>query len=469
MHLDLSLHYRQGLAFRSKATEILYGGAAGGGKSHLMRASAIISSAAVPGLQTYLFRRNYDELISNHMEGPSGFPNMLAPWENAGLCSIIRSSPPEIRFWNGSKIYLRHCQHEDSVYKYQGTEIHQLLIDELTHWKAPMYRYLRGRCRVAGLDIPVQYKGQFPRILCGGNPGGIGHNWVKSFWINGADAMEIRKMSASEAGMLRQYIPAKLADNPSLLAGDPEYASRLMSLGDPALVRAMLEGDWDIVAGGMFDDIWRRDVHVIEPFDIPKGWKIDRSFDWGSAKPYSVGYWAEADGTQPQGFDRHIPKGTLFRIGEIYGAKGENEGVRHTNVEIAKTIKAFEKSKGWNVKPGPADSAIYDDSGGSSIAGDMEKEGVRFTPSQKGPGSRKQGWQQLRKRLKAATEPVMEEPGLLVFNTCKEFIRTVPVLPRDERDPEDVDTDAEDHIGDETRYRLTKVKRTVSTGKVSGI
>jgi hypothetical protein len=162
--INLSLHPKQGVALRSPATEVLYGGAAGGGKSHLMRVCAILWCAAIPGLQVYLFRRIREDLFKNHMEGPHGFRAVLAPWVNCKFCRIVDD---EIRFWNGSKIYLCHCKDEKDIYKYQGAEIHVLLIDELTHFTDTMYRFLRNRVRMVGLDLPRNYAGTFPRILCG--------------------------------------------------------------------------------------------------------------------------------------------------------------------------------------------------------------------------------------------------------------------------------------------------------------
>ena len=125
--LNINLHDKQQQAFDSEATEIMYGGAAGGGKSHLMRMSAITWCAEIPGLQVYLFRRIRDDLVKNHMEGPSGFREFLAGWVECGFCQIVED---EIRFWNGSKIYLCHCKDEKDRFKYQGAEIHLLLIDE---------------------------------------------------------------------------------------------------------------------------------------------------------------------------------------------------------------------------------------------------------------------------------------------------------------------------------------------------
>ena len=160
---------------------MLYGGAAGGGKSHLMRVAAIVWCAAIPGLQVYLFRRIRDDLIKNHMEGPKGFRSMLAGWS---LCDFVKIVDDEIRFWNGSKIYLCHCKDEKDIYKYQGAEIHVLLVDELTHFTETMYRFLRNRVRMVGVQLPSNYAGKFPRILAGANPGNIGHLWVKATFVD---------------------------------------------------------------------------------------------------------------------------------------------------------------------------------------------------------------------------------------------------------------------------------------------
>ncbi len=451
--LNLKLQRKQTIAFQSSATEILYGGAAGGGKSYLMRVAAIIWCSLIPGLQVYVFRRLFTDLWKNHMEGPSGFPALLAPWVAAKLVKI-NFSDNSIEFWNKSKIFLCHCQYEKDVLKYQGAEIHVLLVDELTHFTDKIYRFLRGRVRLAGLTIPPQFKGMFPRIICGSNPGAIGHNWVKFAFIDNAKEYEIRRMPKTEGGMLRQFIPARLEDNPALVKSDPDYDERLEGLGDPELVRAMREGDWDIVAGGMFDDLWKRHKHVIEPFEIPSSWTIDRSFDWGSSAPFSVGWWAESDGTKaPNG--RTYPRGTLFRIYEWYGWSGKpNVGCKMLAVEIARGILEREQEWGIKAKPGPADSSIFDTDNGVCIADDMADAGVRWTEADKSPGSRKNGAERLRKFLKAALQWPMESPGLFVFDRCTHFIRTVPVLPRDERHRDDVDTDAEDHVYDETRYKV---------------
>ena len=145
-----------------------------------MRVMAITFCSEIPNLQVYLFRRIHSDLVKNHMESTGGFRTLLAPWVNAGFVKIVDD---EIRFWNGAKIYLSHCLHEKDRFKYQGAEIHLLLIDELTHFSEVIYRFLRGRCRLGELDYPEKYKGMFPKILCGANPGNIGHLFVKQTFV----------------------------------------------------------------------------------------------------------------------------------------------------------------------------------------------------------------------------------------------------------------------------------------------
>lgn len=439
--IDIHLHPKQEEAFFSPATEILFGGSAGGGKSFLMRAAAISWCAEIAGLQVYLFRRIREDLVKNHMEGPKGLRAMLAPWAAAGGVQIVED---EIRFWNGSKIYLCHCKDAKDIYKYQGAEIHILLIDELTHWLEDMYRFLRNRVRMVGLMLPDAHKGAFPRILCSANPGNIGHQWVKTTFVD-AGPMSIRETPASEGGMLRQFIPARLDDNPSMAEDDPGYEARLSGLGSDALVKAMRDGDWTVVEGAFFD-CWSVARHVVRPFAIPESWMRFRSMDWGSARPFSIGWWAVAsDDTRVDG--RIIPRGAMVRYREWYGASAPNVGLRMTAAEVGRGIAAREK--GEKIAYGVLDPAAFAEDGGPSIA-EMLK--VSFIPADNkrvaGRGALG-GWDQVRGRLVGDADG---RPMLFVFSTCIDFIRTVPSLQHDRNRPEDIDTNMEDHAADEARY-----------------
>lgn len=459
--LDFHLHRKQGEAFLSEATEIFYGGAAGGGKSHLFRVASIIWALEIPGLQVYLFRRNYKELRQNHMDGEGAYPMLLQSWVDQKLVQINYSGM-RINFPNRSVIHLCHANNPDDVWNYLGVDIHVLILDELTQFHEWMYRVLRSRLRVGGLPVPEKYQGEFPRVLAASNPGGIGHNWVKKTFVDPMPPGEIHRAPDDEGGLLRQFIPALLTDNPTLRDNDPDYANRLKGLGDPAMVKAMLEGDWNIVSGGALDDVWTPSKHVIRTIDPPPHWKVVRSFDWGSSKPFSVGWTAIANGeemTLPDGRKWCPPAGTRIRLREWYGCVPgkSNTGLKLSATEVARKIKEKERAFGWNVDilPGGADSAIFSTDEGEDVASKMATVGVIFEKAPKGPGSRARRLEVLRDYLFSALESPMEDPGIFICDCCRDTIAQLPVLPRDSNKPDEVDTDAEDHIFDELTYELT--------------
>lgn len=464
--LRLEFQAKQYQALTLPATEILYGGAAGGGKSWMMRSAAILWCQYVPGLQVYLFRRKFPDLHKNHWVGPQSLPAMVAGLVLSGNARI-QSSALRIDFANGSKIHLCHCQHEKDLLNYQGAEIHVLMIDELTHFSQAQYAYLRNRVRMAGLKVGAQCPFAFPRILLGSNPGGAGHNWVKAAFIDPAPPLECWKTQPEEGGMVRAYVPAKYQDNAALMREDPGYPDRIRGLGNPELVRAMLEGDWNIVAGGMFDDVWDARRIVVPPRALPSGWRRSRSFDWGSSRPFAVLWFAQANGEAcADGWCP--PRGSLIVAAEWYGWNGKpNEGCRMLASEVARGIIERERAmgSGWPGCKGPADSAIWATQNGNCIADDMAGVGVRWDKADKGPGSRVNGWEQVRQHLKQAGT---ELPGLYIFETCRHLIRTVPTLPRDPLKDDDVDSDAEDHLADALRYRVAMPARTAGSVSLPG-
>lgn len=444
--LNLNLHHRQGEAFQSEANELLYGGAAGGGKSHLMRISAILWCSAIPGLQVYLFRRIRDDLVKNHMEGPKGFRAILAGWVECGFVTVVED---EIRFWNGSKIYLCHCKDEKDIYKYQGAEIHVLLIDELTHFTESMYRFLRNRVRMVGIAVPDEYKGVFPRILCGANPGNVGHLWVKTTFVDRGE-YTIKRTEKKEGGMLRQYIPARLEDNPSMTEDDPGYEDRLEGLGGESLVKAMRWGDWNVIEGAFFTE-WDVNKHILQPFAIPDDWLRFRSADWGSAKPFSVGWWAVASDEYRQG-GIVIPRGAMVRYREWYGCKEDtpDTGLKLTAEEVG--VGIAQRENGEKISYGVIDPAAYAEDGGPSIYSRIAAQGPFFRRAdnkrvtQRGAMG---GWDIMRQRLKGDIDG---NPMIFAFKTCFDSIRTIPVLQHDKDRAEDLNTKMEDHAADEWRY-----------------
>lgn len=461
---NLDLHPRQSLAFTTTATEVLYGGAAAAGKSHLLRACAIAWCAMIPGLKVGLFRRLYPDLKANHLEGPGSFYVLLAPWINSGHVRIIKG---EIIFWNGSRINLHHCQYESDVIKYQGAEFHVLLFDELTHFTEYQYKFIRGRLRAAaGLKIPKSLKGMFPRIMSGSNPGSLGHAWVKEMFVEPGE-MVINQMGEDEGGMRRQYIPGKLSDNPSITASDPGYVSRLMGLGDPVLVRAMLDGDWDIAAGAMFAEIWRKHLHVVDAFPIPIDWPIWMGADDGFASPASV-HWLTED-TRSK---------TKYCIAELYGAKMLPEEMARRIKEISANIPRLQN--GQTILHGTSspilgvlDSAAWSDTGTGNVSrGDqIVKLGIKFRPVEKWSGSKAHRAQNLARELSPNKLNPMPDgkgnwPGLRLFPSCKMALKHIPTITRDKNHPEEVDTDAEDHAYDSLTYALQWKRKGLGTMRV---
>ena len=358
---------------------------------------------------------------------------MLGSWVTAGLAEIVKG---QIRFWNGSKIFLCHCKDEDDIYQYLGAEMHVLMIDEASTFTERMYQFLRSRVRAVGLDVPVSLEGQFPKILLGSNPGNIGHAWLKKYFIEPQKPKVIWKTAKEDGAKLRQFIPALLEDNPTLMEENPDYQYSLLGLGSPALVEAMRWGNWNINAGAYFPEFGT--VHVIAPFEIPEWWVRCRSFDWGSAKPFSVGWWAVSDGSIET-----IPKGALIRYREWYGAKAENEGLRYTVEQIADGIRVRDGED--KITYSVADTAIFTEDGGASIAERFGDKGVYWMRADK---TRLAGWDEFRQRLRG----IDGVPMIYFFSTCKDSIRTIPLMISDDHRPEDINTDLEDHAMDEIRY-----------------
>lgn len=465
--LQFKLHRKQLLAYTSHATEILYGGAAYGGKSYLLRVVAILYCLQVPGLQVYLFRRTHPDLISNHMIGSGSFPELLGPLVAAGQCKIIKN---EIAFDNGSKIHLCHCQYEKDVLKYQGSEIHVLLMDELTHFTEYIYRFLRNRVRLGGLQVPDDLKGKLPFILSASNPGSLGHAWVKTAFVNFAAPMEIKRASDGEGGMLRQYIPARLDDNPTGMKNDPGYVKRLEGLGNESLVKAMRDGDWDIVAGAAFEKL-SRIKHMIRPFEIPKYFTKFTCLDWGTAKPYSIGWYCVCDDdlilkARDDFPERLIAKGSIIRYRELYGWGGQPDvGTREESWQVARKMVELEGPQKIDYRI--ADSAMWAEHDGPSAAERFQNELAlvqkvhtkdpidRPNPSamEKSRKDRVANYLEIRNRIANAYEDGL--PSFYVTSNCDHFWRTVPELQLDERDPEKGwDTDQEDHVADEVGYAL---------------
>lgn len=468
----LVLQPKQEEALLSPANEILYGGAAGGGKSYFLRIASILYALWIPGIIIYLFRRTFKELTSNHIYTPMGYTQMMRPMLDAGRVKWDKSNYM-FEFDNGSIIQLAHCQWDADVENYQGAQIGVLMIDEATHFTEKMLRFLRSRVRLGGLSVPDLLRGLFPRIIYASNPGGISHDYFKTGFVDHGTIPW--RAPPEDGGMVRQFIPARLIDNPKLLESDPNYADMLRGLGESTLVDAMLSGDWDIGTASIFGDVWDSKVHVIKPFAIPRAWKIDRSHDYGESAPSCTLYHAESNGEtfyDSKGNECWVPRGSLFLVGEVYLADEKRKGLNLTPDQQADRFISYEKERfaGRVIRPGPADTAIWTkDRGSDSIHDKYMAKGISFVRGDKSPGSRKTGWSLAKQMLRATLYNDPQQPHYYVMaGVAPNFVRTVPSLPRDKEDLDDVDTESEDHLGDAFRYKILRLRQEPKLVSVTG-
>jgi hypothetical protein len=391
-----------------------------------------------PSWRGILFRQNYpnlEEVITKSLK-----------WFKRVFPKAVYKDGKHVWIWpTGERLYFRHAAREQDYYNYHGHEFPWIAWEELTNWaNDKLYINMMSVCRSSSPGMPRRYRATT-------NPYGVGHHWVKARFI---DPVPRGEPFTGEDGLLRVAIHLERSENYKLLENDPDYVKRLQAQDGPKR-EAWLYGNWDLVAGDMFCEAWDPKVHIVRPFTIPRSWYIDRSFDWGSSKPYCVQWWAESDGTPIEysdGTKRNTRAGDLFMIAENYGWNGKpNEGVVKTAGEIAEIIRHHERDYPFHVNPGPSDPSIFTVEDGNCVASNMETHGVSWTEAPTGPGSRVNGWDLMRERLKNVKKPDGER--LFVFSTCRQFIRTFPALPRDEKNMDDVNTNAEDHAGDCARYR----------------
>lgn len=426
---------KQKLFLKADNTYVAFGGARGGGKSWAVRVKAILLCLNYPGIKILIIRKTYPELRQNHIIPLCAMLKCNAPREQR--LATYNDSKKEITFprvgdREPSTILFGYCDKDKDAEKYQGTECDVLFVDEATH---------QTEERIEKLNACVRGHNSFPKrtyYTC--NPGGEGHAWVKRLFID-------KRYKGSEDPKDYTFIQSKVTDNTALMKSDPMYMRRLENL-PPKLRKAWLEGSWDIFEGQFFEEFQdkpegyktRQWTHVIDPFEVPRDWNIYRSFDWGYARPFSCGWWA---------IDY---EGTAYRILELYGCTDTpNEGVKWTPDQVFSEIHRIETEHPWlkgRKIIGVADPAIWSAETGESIADVAARHYVYFN---KGDNKRIAGWMQMHHRFSFDDNGY---PSMYIFSNCKGFIRTIPTLIYDEVKVEDVDTDGEDHIADETRYFL---------------
>lgn len=341
------------------------------------------------------------------------------------------------RFPWGGRLRFRPLERVADAEKYQGQNLTDACVEEAGQYPdpAPIDR-INGVLRSAH-RVPTQ-------LLLTGNPGGPGQAWIKGRYIDPAPmGMRVltRKLPNGKEHRF-VFIPSRVEHNKILLHSDPDYINRLYLVGSTELVNAWLEGDWSAIEGAYFPE-FSQARHVVAPMVLPAHWTRFRAMDWGSAKPFSVGWYAVSDGTLAQ-----FPRGALIKYREWYGMKDghPNVGLKLTAEEVGEGIR--KREGGERVSIGVLDPAAFAEDGGPSIASRMGVYFNRADNKRVGHNGAMGGWDQLRARLKGDGE----KPMLFFFSTCTHTIRTLPMLQHDPMRAEDVDTDAEDHAADETRY-----------------
>ena len=433
--IDLFPNRKQWLFLNSTTRHTAYGGARGGGKSWVIRVQAVNDASQYgqpdeysEGIKICIIRRTLTDLIKNHLQ-----PLKLM---TAGIATYNQNNK-QFTFKNGATINLVYCDNDNDADHFQGIEYDEIFIEEATQLKPEWLKMIAASCR--GVN-------NFPhRVFYTCNPGGPGHQYIRRLFVD-------RVFEENEKPEDYSFIQAMVTDNDVLMDRSPEYVSFLRNL-PPKLRDAWLYGSWDIYSGQYFSDFRNnpdgyddhRWTHVINPLDvIPKHWTIYRGFDWGSYRPFSVGWFAIDE------------EGTMYHFKELYGVqKSGNEslpdqGVGWTSEKIFRKVFEIEQTdpnlKGREII-GIADKAIFmKESNGVSIADTAMNCGIYFQPSD---SKRIPGWEQCRIRLQFNEKGF---PRFYVTRNCTEFIRTIPLLEHDKHDGEDVDSTMEDHAADMWRY-----------------
>jgi hypothetical protein len=421
--------------------EALYGGAAGGGKSDGLLVAAA-SDKDSPWMRSILIRRTFPELKDLIRRSKDIYPAMGGRY---------RESTKEWFFKEGGIIEFAYLKKESDKYNYQGRQFSFIGWDELTQWKNDLsYLYLLSRLRAPkGANVTL-------RVRATTNPGGVGHHWVKSRFGIQDDGLA-SSVYDEDTDTNRVFIPAKIVDNPFLHG--TTYEKDLNAL--PENLRRMLkEGRWDILEGVMFTE-WDQRIHVVKPFALPGNARIWRSCDDGHNAPAAVLWFAEIDSR-------------VYVVAELYqnGLVAEDLGAmtlrRDKRLPIldADGVRYHE-----GTLSGPIDPSAFADTGmkrnrGESRGKTMNEMGCNWRPAHKGANSRRQGCQLIHSMLKGKLTDGL--PKIQIFQNCKNLIRTMPALPIDGLDPEDIDTTAEDHAYDALRYGLQSSAAVIRKQRLKG-
>jgi hypothetical protein len=411
--------------------EVLLEGNRGGGKtdSLLMDFAQLVGKGYGEEWRGVIFRRTYPELQDIVSKSLKWFSRIFPD-------AKYNESKHVWHFHTGEELYFRYGETERDYYAYHGHAYPFIGFEELTNWKDDsFYESMLTTCRSSDPRVPRW-------IRATTNPFGKGHSWVKERFKIGEVPPE---KPFGQKGKERLYIHSRLQENTVLLAADPDYITTLENLREPARRAAWLDGSWDINIGTFFADVWDEKTCVVDPFPIPATWKVWKSMDWGYSHPYCILWLAMSE------------EGVIYVWRELYGIDKDqpNVGSKEDAVTVAAKIKQIEQHDdrlGYVYRMNLADPAIFAKTGTSNSIGLIfQRAGVRWLPAWNGSGSRVLGWQLI--------VQLLAEGRLKIFKTCKNLIRTLPTLPPDDNNPEDVDSDAEDHAADALRYGVMRRRR----------
>ena len=456
MSIDILSNPIQQRVWNCDADEILLRGNRGSGKTYTLLYDYVFHWIKYKHKGKYrgLFCRQTFPQLSDAIDKARGVFKKFGGHEREGGTNWV--------FPDGSFFYFSHL---DKASDEQGKEYDWIAVDEAGNFPTPEKPYALKSTQRNACGIPTRY-------FLSANAGGIGRAWIKADYIDPAPDSTIfeRSVTAGDRSFVRRICSIRMLfeDNFILRAAQPDYLASVADGLSEYMYRAWVLDDWDCVPGGAFSDFWDADIHVMPRFRVPESWYIGKSFDWGSAKPYSVQWWAESDGSSfflPDGRECPTYPGDTFLIHELYGWTGKaNIGLKETTEATSEKISDVEHTLGLKCQLSVADSAIFARANGrnKSIADDYADCGILWTPCRK---DRVAAAQKMRGLLIGARERD-ERPGLFVFDHCRNFIRTVPMLPCSPKNPDDVDTDAEDHAWDSAAYWITAEKPRIASGSV---
>lgn len=403
------------------AFECLYGGALGGGKSAALIADFAreIGKGYGPHWRGVFFRKNFPDMDGIIQHCLEFFGQLYGT-------KCYNKSHHDWVFPDGELLSFRSLEYDKDVHEYQGQEYQWAGFDELTQWASPYcYQLIMTRLRSS--------KGVACRMRAGTNPGNAGHHWVKNRFVDLGPPGHLYKIDTLNGSYMRCFIPAKLEDNPTLMNSDPTYGDRIYEIADKRYADALRNGNWNIVAGAAFTE-YDENIHVVATAPIPRDAVCWRSLDWGMAKPYAC-YWMYLDN-----------EGDLNIARELYGYGGEaNVGTGEGADVVREKIRDLERINNINCPEGFLDGSVKDrHNSGSTIFDELGGTDLNWKPWPKYSGSREANLQMFHSLLKV----VNGKSRLKIHACCVHLRRTLPTIQVSRTNPEDIDTDCEDHAYD---------------------